>query len=158
MESRVHKKAGGQRAQDLAQRGAPAVRARDAAQERSAIPLLEWIVGAVGFLLVSGMIGLMIYHALTGIDSPPDLELRILSVQQVRGGYLATVKARNHGGSTAEGLVIEGELKQGSQVVERSQTTLDYAPPESEKKAGLFFTRDPRQFELQLRPLGYEEP
>jgi uncharacterized protein (TIGR02588 family) len=36
--------------------------------------------------------------------------------------------------------------------------TLDYSPPGSEKQAGLFFTRDPRQFQLQVRALGYVEP
>ena len=124
----------------------------------SDIPVLEWIVGGVGFLLVTGAIVFMLYHAITRIDSPPDVGVSVVSIRQNRSGYLVTVRARNYGGSTAEGLVIEGELKDGSQSLERSHTTLDYAPPGSEKEAGLFFTRDPRKFELQLRPLGYEEP
>jgi uncharacterized protein (TIGR02588 family) len=64
----------------------------------------------------------------------------------------------NEGGQTAEGVDIEGELRTGIEPVERSRTTIDYLPPRSEKKAGLFFTRDPRQFDLQVRSLGYEEP
>jgi uncharacterized protein (TIGR02588 family) len=133
-------------------------RPREERQASSDIPMSEWIVGAVGFLLVTGVIVFMLYHAITKIDSPPDVNVSVLSIRQNRSGYLVTVRARNYGGSTAEGLVIEGELKKGSQILERSHTTLDYAPPGSDKQAGLFFTRDPRQFELQLRPLGYEEP
>jgi uncharacterized protein (TIGR02588 family) len=137
---------------------APAARPYDDAQASSDIPVSEWIVGGVGFLLVTGVIVFMLYHAITKIDSPPDIDVSVLSIRQNRSGYLVTVRARNDGGSTAEGLVIEGELKKGSQILERSHTTLDYAPPGSEKQAGLFFTRDPRHFELQLRALGYEDP
>jgi len=124
----------------------------------SDIPLLEWIVGGVGFLLIASVVAFLLYHAITGVDSPPDVNVSIVSIRQNRSGYIVRVKARNDGGSTAEGVVIQGELKKGSQVLERSHTTLDYAPPGSEKEFGLFFTRDPRQFELQIRPLGYENP
>jgi uncharacterized protein (TIGR02588 family) len=100
----------------------------------------------------------VIYNAITASNSPPDIDVALVSVQQNRNGYLAIVLARNHGGSTAKGLVVEGEVTNGAQVLERSQTTLDYAPPKSEKQAGLFFTLDPRRYQLKLRALGYEEP
>jgi uncharacterized protein (TIGR02588 family) len=132
--------------------------AYDRPQFTSGIPTLEWIVGGVGLLLITGVIAFMLYHAITGIDSPPDVNVSVVSIRQNRSGYLVMIKARNYGGTTAEGTVIEGELKKGSQVLERSHTTLDYSPPGSEKELGLFFRQDPRLFQLQIRPLGYEEP
>lgn len=150
MPSRAQEQPRGERAQP-----APA---HDDLRASSDIPLLEWIIGGAGFLLITGVIAFLLFHAITGIDSPPDVNVSVVSIRQNRSGYLVTVKARNYGGSTAEGLVIEGELKQGSRVLERSHTTVDYSPPGSEKQAGLFFTRDPRQFDLQIRPLGYEDP
>jgi uncharacterized protein (TIGR02588 family) len=127
-------------------------------QENNAIPIWEWIVAAIGFMLVAGVIGFLLYEALAGNRLPPDLKLSVDSVVQTRNGYLVKITAVNQGGITAEGVDIEGELRSGTEPVERSQTTIDYLPPRSEKRAGLFFTRDPRQFDLQVRPFGYEEP
>ena len=127
-------------------------------QEKDAIPIWEWIVAGVGLVLVAGVIGFLIYEAFTGSRLPPDVKLSVDSVVQTGNGFLVRVTAVNQGGITAEGVVIEGELRGGAQQAEQSRTTIDYLPPRSEKKAGLFFTRDPRQFELHVRPLGYEEP
>jgi uncharacterized protein (TIGR02588 family) len=127
-------------------------------QENNAIPIWEWIAAAIGFILVAGVIGFLLYEALGGNRMPPDVKLSVDSVVQTRNGYLVKIIAVNQGGITAEGVDIEGELRSGTEPVERSQTTIDYLPPRSEKRAGLFFTRDPRQFDLQVRPFGYEEP
>ena len=127
-------------------------------QEKDAIPIWEWIVAGIGLVLVAGVIGLLIYESFTGSRLPPDVKLSVDSVVQTGNGFLVRVTAVNQGGITAEGVIIEGELRGGAQQAEQSRTTIDYLPPRSEKKAGLFFTRDPRQLELHVRPLGYEEP
>jgi uncharacterized protein (TIGR02588 family) len=122
------------------------------------IPMLEWIIGGLGLLLVSGVIGFLLYQALGENQIPPTVNLKVHSVVQTTNGYLVEIRALNQGGSTAQGLVIEGELRRGVERVEQSHTTIEYLPPHSEKKAGLFFTQDPRLLELNVRPLGYEEP
>src|SRR5688572_6324822 len=127
-------------------------------QEENAIPIWEWIVAAIGFVLVASVIGFLLYEAIAGNRLPPDVKLSVDSVVQTRNGYLAKIIAVNEGGMTAAGVVIEGELRRGTEPVERSWTTIDYLPPRSEQRGGLFFTRDPRQFELQVRPFGYVEP
>ena len=127
-------------------------------QEKDAIPIWEWIVAGIGLLLVAGVIGFLIYEAFSGNRLPPDVKLSVDSVVQTGNGYLVKVTAVNEGGQTAEGVDIEGELRTGTESLERSRTTIDYLPPRSEKRAGLFFARDPRKFELHVRPLGYEEP
>ena len=127
-------------------------------QEKDAIPIWEWIVAGVGLVLVAGVIGFLIYEAFTGKRLPPDVKLSVDSVVEIRNGFLVRITAVNEGGITAEGVIVEAELRSGTEPVERSRTTIDYLPPRSEKKAGLFFTRDPRQLDLQVRSLGYEEP
>jgi uncharacterized protein (TIGR02588 family) len=127
-------------------------------QESEAIPIWEWIVAAVGFILVAGVTGFLLFEALSGNRLPPDVKLSVASVIQTRNGYLVRINAVNQGGMTAEGVIVEAELRNGIEPLERSRTTIDYLPPRSEKRLGLFFTRDPGQFELQLRSLGYEEP
>ena len=127
-------------------------------QESNAIPIWEWIIAAFGLVIVTGVLGFLLYETLGGNQLPPDVRLSVDSVARTGNGYLVKITAVNDGGSTAEGVIIEGQLKNGSDLVERSETTLDYLPPRSKKKAGLFFMKDPRQFELQVRPFGYEEP
>ena len=127
-------------------------------QEKDAIPIWEWIVAGVGLVLVAGVIGFLIYEAFSGNRLPPDVKLSVNSVAQTRNGFLVTITAVNQGSITAEGVIIEGELRDLAERAEQSRTTIDYLPPRSEKRAGLFFTRDPRQFELHVRALGYEEP
>jgi uncharacterized protein (TIGR02588 family) len=127
-------------------------------QTISDIPVLEWIIGALGFAVVAGVIAFLFYDAITTSPSPPDVDVSVISVAQVRSAYLVEVKTLNHGGSTAAGVVIRGELRKGPDVLEQSHATLDYLPQNSEKQVGLFFTRDPRKFDLQVRALGYVEP
>ena len=127
-------------------------------QEENAIPIWEWIVAAIGFVLVASVIGFLLYQAIIGKRLPPDVKLSVDSVIQTRNGYLAKITAFNEGGMTAAGVIVEGELRKGAESIERSWTTIDYLPPLSKQQGGLFFTRDPRQFELNVRPSGYVEP
>jgi uncharacterized protein (TIGR02588 family) len=126
--------------------------------DSQAIPIWEWIIGGLGLLMVAGVIGFLLYEALRGNQMPPNVKLSVDSVIQAQNGYLVKITAVNQGGSTAKGVIVEGELKRGAEPVERSEATIDYLPPRSRKQAGLFFTRDPQQFQLELRPLGYEDP
>ena len=105
-------------------------------QEKDAIPIWEWIVAGVGLALVAGVIGFLIYEAFTGKRLPPDVKLSVDSVVEIRNGFLVRITAVNEGGMTAEGVIVEAELRSGTETVERSRTTIDYLPPRSEKRAG----------------------
>jgi uncharacterized protein (TIGR02588 family) len=152
-EQQAHKREGAYDAQERAPDGASYEN-----RTTNDIPALEWFIGAVGFVVVAGVILFLFHHAITARQSPPEVEVRVMSVARTQNGYLVTVKALNRGGSTAAKVVLEALLRKESAVLERSHTMLDYSPPGSERQAGLFFTRDPRQFELQVRALGYVEP
>jgi uncharacterized protein (TIGR02588 family) len=121
-------------------------------------PLLEWVIAGVGLVLVAGVLGLLLYNAIWKEPSPPQITIRVITTVPVQNGYLVQFRAVNQGGSTAEGVIIGGELRHGVERVESSQTTIDYLPPNSERGGGLFFNHDPRQFEFQIRAFGYEEP
>jgi uncharacterized protein (TIGR02588 family) len=137
----------------------PNTNARETGTEDSEIPTLEWVTAGVGFVLVVAALGLLLYNAIRRDVSPPEVTVRVISVVPTQNGYLVQFNAVNQGGSTAEGVIIEGQLRRGTEsAVETSHTTLDYLPSHSELKGGLFFTQDPRQFEFQLRALGYEVP
>ena len=51
----------------------------------AAIPLLEWIVGGLGAVLVGGATAFLVYHALTRDRTPPDVRViveRVLELER----------------------------------------------------------------------------
>ena len=122
------------------------------------IPLSEWIVAAIGAVLVIGVIGFMVYQAVAGDTSPPNISIQTRAIHESENGFLVEVTVINQGGQTAGGLLIEGELSDGEEAIETSQATLSYVPAQSQRSSGLFFTEDPRQHALKVRALGYETP
>ncbi len=119
--------------------------------------VLEWVVAGLGFVLVAFAVGFMAFQAFTSQDLPPNVELTLVSVQDVRGGYLALIEARNRGDEAAAELGVEGTIERNNQEVETSETTFDFVPSGSVREGGLFFTEDPRGA-LTLRSVGYREP
>ena len=128
-------------------------------QERhTKIPVWEWLVAAVGLIFVVGSIGLTLYRAVIEETTPPILEFSVDSIQPTANGYLVKFQVRNTGNQTAAALTVEGELKNGEESAETSTATLAYAPANSVRRGGLFFTKNPQDFDLQIRATGYEEP
>ncbi len=127
-------------------------------KEGEPLPPLAWVAAAIGLVFVVGSAGFMVYTALNKSPSPPDIGFRVVSVTRSGSGHLVEADVFNRGRSVAAELVIQGELKDGTQTVETRTLTLTYVPPGSHRKAGLFFTRDPRSHRLELSAVGYEEP
>jgi uncharacterized protein (TIGR02588 family) len=42
--------------------------------------------------------------------------------------------------------------------VESSEVTIDYVPGEATRRAGIYFSRDPRLHRLEIRAKGYDIP
>lgn len=132
----------------------------DASKKSSSadIPLLEWVIGALGLVIVSAVVGILIYEAVAGDKSPPDVKLTVQSVAPLQNGFLVKVRAENIGGEPAARVSITAEVWEQSRVSESSETQFEYLPPHSFRDAGVFFQREPRPHEIRLRALGYEVP
>ena len=121
-------------------------------------PLLEWIVGGLGTLLVVGAIAFLLDHALVRDGSPPDIRVTAEQVLDLQAGYLVRFRASNQGNSAAAQVTIEGELAGPDGRIEVSDVVLDYLPPRSDRQGGLLFSENPRTGELRLRATGYAKP
>jgi uncharacterized protein (TIGR02588 family) len=132
--------------------------ATEEARPHRATPLLEWIVGGLGTVLVGGAIAFLLYHALARDGSPPDIRVAAEQVLDLQGGYLVRFRASNAGRSAAAQVTIEGELAGPDGTIEVSDVVLDYLPPRSDREGGLLFSEDPRNGELRLRATGYAKP
>ncbi|MBM3604943.1 MAG: hypothetical protein FJX25_09340 [Alphaproteobacteria bacterium] len=119
---------------------------------------LEWLVAAMGALLILGTIGYMIAHGLRHPEAPPDVTVTQTSGAVLSDGFLVEFSALNEGNATAANVTVSGALIQDGEVVEESETTLDYLPEQAHRTGGLFFTNDPASYEVQLRAEGYIAP
>lgn len=122
------------------------------------ISVWEWITAFIGLALVTGAIGFMLYNAAAGSETPPSVTLRVEKIEQIENGYLVKFSALNKGSETIAEVAIEAELKAGGEKTETKQVTLHYLPSHSVRKGGFFFQNDPRQFDLQMSAVGYEQP
>ena len=119
----------------------------------------EWVAAAVSFVIVAAAIGFLIYDATDAPEAPLSIEITIDSVVVAGSGYLVEFRADNPSASTASAVPIEGTLRSdGVAGPEQSRVTLDYIPARSSRAGGLFFTRDPREGQLEIRAMGYAEP
>jgi uncharacterized protein (TIGR02588 family) len=101
--------------------GRSAILSHEAGKEQEKIkdaPLWMWGIAFLGLALVLGSIVFMLYEAAAGDSSPPDVTVRVDSILPTRNGFLVKFQAVNEGGSTAEGLTVEGELRNGTESVE----------------------------------------
>jgi len=110
-------------------------------------------MGAAGAIIFAAIVAVLLNNALTDPGAPPSIIVELDAIEQVAGGYVVEFVARNEGDTTAAMVEISGEA--GG---ETHSATLDYLPPRSERRGGLFFESDPRASELKLRAEGYQDP
>lgn len=124
----------------------------------SQTPALEWLAAAIGLILVLSSIGFLLFTAIVKKDTPPDLVIISDKITQTEKGYLVQFSLENKGENNASQVTVEGKLKKGEEELETSSVTFAYAPSNSKKEGGLLFTKNPQEFKLELRALGYENP
>ena len=122
------------------------------------IPRLEWLFALLGAGLVFGTASFILYEGFTRGSSPPDIRVTVESVARLNESSRVVLRAVNRGDSTAADVKVEATLVRGGNVVETTELTFQYLPPNSERKGGVFFENDPRTGELKVRAKGYELP
>lgn len=122
------------------------------------IPFWEWIIALIGFICVATAIGTALNRAINENSKPPDFEVSVKTVTPINKGFLVIFEVKNAGNQTAAALNIEGELKKGEESIEKSTASMSYAPANSTREGGLIFTRNPAEFEIEIRAVGYEKP
>jgi uncharacterized protein (TIGR02588 family) len=116
-----------------------------------------WLA-AVGLVFVLGSFAMLLRESFTGGRRVAEISVRVDEIVPLAQGFLVSLKIENSGNGTAAALNVEGVLMRGGTTVETSLVTVDYVAAGSERDAALFFSNDPRQGELTVRPKGYTEP
>jgi uncharacterized protein (TIGR02588 family) len=117
----------------------------------------RWLA-ALGMLFVVGSFAMLLRESFSGGRPVAEIVIHVDEIVQSAHGYLVSVKIDNAGDATAASLTVEGVLMRAGKNVETSLVTVDYVAAGSKRDAALFFTNDPRQGDLIVRPKGYIEP
>lgn len=131
---------------------------RQEKQESPAKRRPEAIAASIGAALALATIGVIVWDGIADAGRPALITLNAGAVHEHAQGFVVEIVAKNSGDETAAELLVEGELRQGSETLETSEATFDYVPSRSSRRGALYFSADPREHELELRPKGYREP
>ena len=133
-------------------------KSRKKGSKADAKPWLEWVASSLGLLIVLSVVALLGWDALNQDGAPPAVLIDRGRIAQHQAGYTVEITVRNAANATVAEVQIEGVLRRSGEIVETARTRIDYLPGSSVRRAGLFFTRDPREHEMTIRALGYAEP
>ena len=126
-------------------------------RKAEAIPLSERVIGIGSAVSVLALIGFLAVQAVGNHGTPPDVMVELAGVSRSAAGWLVQVEATNLGEQPAADVEVEGTLP-GAGGEERRSVTFDYLPAGSTRRAGLYFTGDPRSRPLTLRAVGFRRP
>ncbi len=118
------------------------------------IPVLEWVVAVIGFLLVSANLTLLGWRAIQE-KTPPEFAASIDKIEQVKNAELVMIKIENRGGTPVANLRIKAKF--GSSEMTR-EVVIDYLPSHSSRQVG-FVTKAPDPASgLQIEFVSFNEP
>ena len=115
-----------------------------------------WLA-AFGVLFVLASFTMLLRESFSGRQPVAEIAVRIDEIVPSTHGFLVSLKIDNTGNATAASLAVEGVLTRGGTNVETSLVTVDYVAAGSGRDVALFFSNDPREGELTVRPKGYIE-
>lgn len=118
---------------------------------------VEWLTGLVSAVIVLAVIGWIAKDAFTDQDTTPDLAATVVTTEQRSNGFQVSFEVSNGASATASQVTVQGEILDGSHVVEKASTVLDYVPGKSKARGGMIFKNDPTG-RIALHVSAFNEP
>ncbi|XUY29699.1 TIGR02588 family protein [Agrobacterium sp. rho-8.1] len=118
---------------------------------------IEWVTGLVSALVVLVVIFWIANDAFKDHDTSPDLTATVVITEQRSNGFQVSFEVSNVASATAAQVAVHGEIRDGSDVIERASTVLDYVPGKSKARGGLIFSNDPTG-RITLHVSAFNEP
>lgn len=120
---------------------------------------LEWVIFAVGVVLVASTLGYLIYDAATVSEAPPKIEIKLGTPQAQSQQFIVPVSVKNTGDQTAENVQIEVVLESSGEEQERGEIQIAFLPRRAMREGWVTFQTDPRTAEsIKTRAVGFEKP
>jgi len=120
---------------------------------------LEWVVFFISLLLLSGVLGYLVYDALTIGSEPPTIEIELGDVSARGEQYMLPVTIRNVGDRTAEDVIVEVVLVRDAKELEAAELTAAFVARDSTANGWAVFSIDPgTATSIEARVLGFQQP
>jgi uncharacterized protein (TIGR02588 family) len=121
-------------------------------------PLLEWLLGAVGVMLLLAAVSYLAYEGAANEDGPGEIVVSTTQIIETQSAYIVRFQAHNRGSATVGNLHMSARLSDGNREVEVAHVLIDYLPGRSTRQGGVYLRNDPRRYRLEIRPEGYQKP
>jgi uncharacterized protein (TIGR02588 family) len=118
----------------------------------------EWTTLAISVILILGLLALVTYVSITGGNEPAIVSATPLpdEIRQEGEAYYLPVAVTNHGGRTAEEVLVQAELVRGDGSAEETQFTLDFLAGGETREATAVFATDPLTGELTIDVASFQ--
>jgi uncharacterized protein (TIGR02588 family) len=149
-----------QRTNGRSEEGAEEAESRTTVTHDRSRSTAEWITLGVSSAVILAVVGLLVYHQLSGGDEPPVIEVqpRLEAVRAAGGAYYLPVEVANGGGATAQDVRVLVSMGTGGTDREASELLIDFLPGGGTASGVVVFRQDPRQRPLEVDVLSYLEP
>jgi uncharacterized protein (TIGR02588 family) len=120
----------------------------------------EWAAAIIGAGILAGIVGFLFVEEFQRDAAYADMVVTAGEIRPAAGQpYRVPIFVENVGDLTGAGVMVRGVLRDSNgSVVEESAVTFDFVAQHAKTAGGLFFTRNPSDYRLELRAEGYTDP
>jgi uncharacterized protein (TIGR02588 family) len=118
----------------------------------------EWVTFGAATCILAGIIGLVMYTAVSNKQQPPILTVSKKAIRFVNGQYYVPFEVVNSGDETAESVQILAELRGNNQIEETGEQQIDFLSSREKEEGAFIFSTDPQQGQLIIRVASYKAP
>lgn len=121
--------------------------------------LAEWITLAVSTLVLSAIVGLVLYDWQISKNLPPTFRVEMMEAPRLtEGHYYVPFTLRNTGGRIARTVQVIAELHVEEGVDEAGEQQFDFLSGNEQKSGGFVFEHNPREGDLVIRVASFGLP
>jgi uncharacterized protein (TIGR02588 family) len=111
----------------------------------------------IGFVIVVGTVGYLLFETSSSGNTEPVLSAIVLRIREHAGAYAVDVEVKNSGRVAAADVHLAGLPRTGSGDGWHPKARVDYVPGRSARRATLIFHSHPGDAP-DVRVVGYNEP
>ena len=120
----------------------------------------EWTTLSLVLLILAGLIGALIWHALQGGQDQPTFEVRIDEAAITKDGdtFHVPLELHNTGRATAEDVVVRATLMRGGRMRDETELTFTFVAGGETADGVAVFGEDPRGARVEATVVSYLLP
>lgn len=131
----------------------------DSQNNRTRRSLAEWITFTLAALILSMLVGLIIYDWQVNQSRPPAFQVEVTESARVTDGrYYVPFSIQNTGGRIARTVQVTAELLLENGENESGEQQIDFLSGNERKSGSFVFTHNPQEGELLIRVASYGLP